>query len=58
MTSELKQRLIGLTTQLSETLMTAAILVDEFRTILQSEPDDPAVRPVGAGCRDCRIIFA
>jgi DNA-binding response OmpR family regulator len=46
MTSELKQRLIGLTTQLSETLMTAAILVDELRTILQSEPDDPAsVRP-------------
>ncbi|MFH1109760.1 MAG: helix-turn-helix domain-containing protein [Planctomycetota bacterium] len=46
MTSELKQRLIGLTTQLSETLMTAAILVDEFRTILKSEPDDPAsVRP-------------
>lgn len=46
MTPELKQRLIGLTTQLTETLMTAAIFVDEIRTLLQSELDNPtSVRP-------------
>lgn len=46
MTRELQQRLVDLATQLSETLMTAAIFTGEIRTILQSELDNPAtVRP-------------
>jgi len=39
MTSELQQRLADLTTQLTEILMSAAILVDEIRAILQSDSD-------------------
>jgi len=39
MTFEPQQRLTGLTSQLAETLMTAAILVDEIRAILQSDSD-------------------
>lgn len=41
MTPELKQRAASLTAQLSETLMTVAILVGEIRAIFESEQDDP-----------------
>lgn len=39
MTSELQQRLASLTSQLAETLMTAAIVADEIRAILHSDSD-------------------
>lgn len=42
MTPELQQRLISLSTQLAENLMTAAIVAGEIRTLVQSEPDRPA----------------
>jgi len=46
MTPDLQKRLTGLSTQLAETLMTAAILADEIRTVVQSEPDRPgSTRP-------------
>lgn len=54
-TSELQHRLIGLSTQLSETLMTAAILACEIRAIVHSEPDRPgSARPARAHERSLR----
>jgi len=49
MTPDLQQRLIGLSTQLAEILMTAAFLAGEIRTVVQSEQDRPtSTRPARA----------
>ena len=43
MTPEKRTQLLGLSTQLAETLMSAAILAGEIRTVIQADFDHPAL---------------